>query len=155
MLKRLRPGGILIEKNSGVWGAGAKLLFGAEHQHAALVLHDTSHVIEAVWSGVRVNPMRNLERYEYWEPRCASNIRSMAVYRAMSRTGDAYGYTQLALAVAQRRLGLPTPDVPGRWCGELISWAYDQSGYDVNIRLADHHTGPWDLRNPDRLERIF
>ena len=153
----LTPGALLIEKGSGLWGMGAKLLFGADHQHAALVTHDTRYVIEAVWDGVRVNRLdlsRDLEQYEIWVPACTAAQRSRAVYRAMSRTGEAYGYQQLLLAVLRRNLGLPAADVPGMWCSELISWAYDQVGYDLHLDLDAHEVGPWDLRNLARLERI-
>lgn len=154
MIDLFEPGDLLIERGSGIWGGGAKLLFGADHQHACLITNDRHYVIEAVWDGVKVNRIsQNLERYELWRPLCSEEIRRAAVVEAFRSLEEGYGYQQLLLKLINQRFGIPVPDVPGVWCGELIARCYSRRGYDLNLMLPDHATGPWDLRNP-RLVRL-
>lgn len=155
MIDLLEAGDILVEKGSDFWGTGVKLLFGADHQHAALVTHDTRFIVEAVWNGVKVNRLGDhLDQYELWRPLCPETVRHAAVDEACRSLDEGYGYQQLVLSVLSQRLGIPVPDVPGVWCGELIARSYSRQGYDLRPDLPDHDTGPWNLRNPGRLVRL-
>lgn len=152
----LAPGDILIEKNRpNVWGWGAKALFAAEYQHALIVDLDPTVCIENSWIIKRRSTPTDLENYEVWRPMCDHETKVRALQFIYTRLDAPYGVLQLAALFLYRRFGIELPDVPLETCSEVPAWAFEQAGYDLNPLLPSYRTGPWDLRNPERLIQII
>ncbi len=167
---KLNPGDVLVQKKGQPWVFLVWLFTGQRFPHAVLIKEwrddGVIHASEAVWQGVKRSTFRpsDLERYECWRPSCEAAIKQKALTWVENHLGQGYGYWNAFCRMLKHRFGLDfhpgMDDDCGRddrdmICSELIAMAYFRAGYDLVPGVCDVETMPADLRNPDRLVRVF